>query len=540
MPVNKKSLVEKLKTQFGKPKDDYFDFEKIRQYFDHKDQGNAFQVLSERTFEDLDFEELFRFLDRTSSRIGQQYLYDRLRVIHRQPDLEKEQENLAEKFLQDEDLRVEIQSVLSKLNNPNAYYLTALFQEEHIRPPDWFLAVKLLSAAGFVSLLLFPFFPPVLFIFLGVFLVNLIIHYWNKRFLHQYAGSVPQLLKLNRAVKDLNRYSDIFKKDTDLEESVKAIDKTRNRMSFFRLEAQLDSDFASLAWSLLELVKIAFLLEPLVLYNILKHLDETRGHIHRLFRFIGEADLAVSIASLRDGLPYYCLPVFLPAGKSLKMDELYHPLVADCIPNSIELNGRSVLITGSNMSGKTTFIRTIGVNTIMAYGLNTCCARQFEIPETRLFSAIRISDDLMNDKSYYFSEVLTIKEMLDNADNGKYNLFLLDEIYKGTNTIERIAAGKAVLSKLNRNQNFVFVSTHDIELSDLLANEYDLYNFSERVEDNSIGFDYKLKPGKLKNKNAISILELNGYPQDLVGEARELADRMEKINARNQLNGEDR
>tara|TARA_R100001369_G_scaffold92113_1_gene135534 strand:- start:301 stop:672 length:372 start_codon:yes stop_codon:yes gene_type:complete len=113
------------------------------------------------------------------------------------------------------------------------------------------------------------------------------------------------------------------------------------------------------------------------------------------------------------------------------------------------------------MSGKTSFIRAIGLNVITGLTINTCFAKSFTFPLLKLFSAIRISDDLMNDKSYYFEEVLTIKEMLLESRSGKRNLFLLDEIFKGTNTVERISAGKAVLLALTKGNNKVLVSTHD-------------------------------------------------------------------------------
>ena len=179
------------------------------------------------------------------------------------------------------------------------------------------------------------------------------------------------------------------------------------------------------------------------------------------------------------------------------------------------------------MSGKTSFIRTIGLNVITGYTINTCFASEMNIPKLRIYSAIRISDDLMNNKSYYFEEVLTIKDMLDKSADDHRNLFLLDEIFKGTNTIERIAAGKAVLSSLANNGNIVIVSTHDIELTELLDDTYDLYHFSEIVEEGSVGFDYKLKEGQLKNRNAIRILEINNYPKPLVTEAIELAKRLD-------------
>jgi DNA mismatch repair ATPase MutS len=147
----------------------------------------------------------------------------------------------------------------------------------------------------------------------------------------------------------------------------------------------------------------------------------------------------------------------------------------------------------------------------------------------KIYSAIRISDDLMNDKSYYFEEVLTIKEMIGKSQIPGSNLFLLDEIFKGTNTIERISAGRAVLSYLNNENNIVFVSTHDIELADLLQDTYRLYHFSEQVDKKTVDFDFKLKEGKLKNRNAIRILEINDYPEEIITEAIELSKELDKI-----------
>ena len=205
------------------------------------------------------------------------------------------------------------------------------------------------------------------------------------------------------------------------------------------------------------------------------------------------------------------------------MQEVYHPLIPDCVTNNIDVCEMSILLTGSNMSGKTSFIRTVGINVITGQTIHTCFAKQFAMSKRRVFSAIRISDDLLNDKSYYFEEVLTMKDMIDRSSSRTSNLFLLDEIFKGTNTVERISAGKAVLSYLNKDDNIVFVSTHDIELADLLENDYALFHFSEIVNHQTVDFDYKLKEGKLKNRNAIRILQINDYPKSIIKEAIELS-----------------
>jgi len=278
-----------------------------------------------------------------------------------------------------------------------------------------------------------------------------------------------------------------------------------------------------------EIFKILFLIEPLFLFGTLKRIDTKRKEIEDVFQFVGKIDAMISIASLRKGLNKYCIPKIINDEKTLVAEEVYHPLISDCIENSIFVNKKSILLTGSNMSGKTSFIRSIGINVITGLTLNTCFAKEFSMPRLKVLSAIRISDDLMNDKSYYFEEVLTIKKMIDKSGNKNANLFLLDEIFKGTNTVERISAGKAVLSSLTKDNNIVFVSTHDIELADLLNVEYDLYHFSEIVDHKTVDFDYKLKEGKLKNRNAIRILQINNYPENVIKEAIEISEQLDKI-----------
>ncbi len=530
--INKrqKKFREKLLDAFGKLKADSFNFEQIEKYFRNKDHSLDFQILSDKTCNDLDFQELYMFLDRTNSKVGQQYLYNKLRTIPFDSKENDEHERLIDKFIQDQDFRLYVQDQLGKLNESETFYISSLFQDEHLQKPKWFFVVQLLSFTSVFSFLMMFFYPAILFISLGVFIFNFGIHYWNKRNLYEYLGSFPQLLRLNAVGRELYK-NDLLKEiNPNLHESIGVLDKLKNRMLFFKVEAKLQGDFEAIFWGIMELFKILFLLEPLLLFGVLKQLDTKRKEIEDVFIFVGKIDSLLSIASLRTGLLNYCIPTITEKQKVIIARDVYHPLIPDCVKNSIRVDGKSILLTGSNMSGKTSFIRTIGINTITGLTLNTCFAEQFLMSGMSVFSAIRISDDLMNDKSYYFEEVLTIKEMIDQAKNTDANLFLLDEIFKGTNTIERISAGKAVLSSLTKGNNIVFVSTHDIELADLLKSEYELYHFSEKVDNKTVDFDYKIKNGKLKNRNAIRILQINDYPEEIIQEAIELSIELDKIN----------
>ncbi len=518
---------EKLIQSFGNIKNDSFDFEQIESYFRKKDKSNAFQTLSDKTCNDLDFDELFMFVDRTNSKVGQQYLYNKLRTIPANSIGNELDEKLINEFTDNPNFRLTIQNHLAKLDKREAYYISSLFQEEHIQRPKWYFIIPLLSFTSLFSLIMSFFNPKLILVLLGVFVVNLAIHYWNKKNLYQYLGSIPQLLKLNNIARELFRQQPLKEINLQLATSISVIDKVRNRMSFFNLETKLQSDIQTFFWMIFELYKILFLLEPLLLFDALKKLDTKRKEIEDVFVFVGQIDSLISIASLRKGSDGYCLPKILDEQQKLVAKEIYHPLIYNCIKNSINLNKKSILLTGSNMSGKTSFIRTIGINVIIGLTLNTCFAEEFSMPRLRIYSAIRISDDLLNDKSYYFEEVLTIKDMIDNCATKEPNIFLLDEIFKGTNTVERISAGKAVLSALAKN-NLVFVSTHDIELADLLKNEYELYHFSENVNNKTVDFDYKLKDGKLKNRNAIRILQINDYPEDIISEAIEISKKLDK------------
>ena len=165
---------------------------------------------------------------------------------------------------------------------------------------------------------------------------------------------------------------------------------------------------------------------------------------------------------------------------------------------------------------------------VLAQTLYTCTAKSFSMPYSKIFSSITISDSLLEEKSYYFEEMRIIKEFIQASGSKEPCFFILDEIFKGTNTIERVSAGKAILSYLAKNGNMVFVSTHDTELNELLKDEYDHYHFSETIAEEELVFDHTIKKGPLKTRNAIRILEINDYPASIIADANATVDLISK------------
>lgn len=526
---NKKNNLEILIKSFGKLKDDPYDFELIERYFRNKYHSENFQVLSDKTCNDLDFEELFTFLDRTYSAVGQQFLYDKLRSLPKDTTYPKQQEDIIGKIIEKHGFRSFIISSLSKLSDNDANYIQSLFQEEPISAPKWLPIIPFLSILSLLSIIGIFINPLFLFLYILLFITNTIFHYINKRNVPLYLSLLPELIKMNHSARELFSDPDLKKINLALGKSLKYVNTVSFRLSFFNMGSRLESDFTAIIWGLFELIKIQFLIEPMMLFSLLKQLWKKRAEIEDIYSFVGQIDALLSIASLRTGTEKYCLPEISVKKKTLSTKNVYHPLVENCVPNSIDVVQKSVLLTGSNMSGKTTFIRTIAINAITAMTINTCFADHFSLSRMKISSAIRISDDLVNDRSYYFEEVLTIKEMILESQKTTPNLFFLDEIFKGTNTVERVSAGKAVLSWLAKADNLVFVSTHDMELTDLLEKEYMLYHFSEQVDHKSVDFDYKLKAGRNQNRNAIRILQINGYPESIIQEAFDISKRFDEL-----------
>jgi len=512
--------IEQIRSAWAQPKSNFktssFNFINIRKYADVVKE--KFHRLTDQTIEDIDFHMLFKFIDRTTSKVGQQYLFKK--VIEPTTNIEDQSEGLIKLFTTDKDLREAVQVELLKLSDPDAYHISALLGDIFVERPKWFRFLTPYIIIVVSLIILSIKFPVFLIVLLFPLVLNMFLHIYNREKTLKFVLSIRQLNLLIDVSKELVSKSNLLydKSIVDSFSSLRSFQKSA-RLIRFR-SGGFESD---LSQYLFDIIKVIFLIEVFMFFKVIKELNGKQSSIVALFDYVGNIDASISIASLREGKAKTCRPIFITAKKEVVVKNIYHPLVKNCVKNDLAISNRSILITGSNMSGKSTFLRTLAINSILAQTIYTVFADEFTSPILKQFSSIRIDDNLFEGKSYYFQEVNIMASLIAEAERPYQNLFVLDEVLKGTNTIERISAAKAILSYLNRNDNIVIVSTHDIELADMLNDEYDLYHFTETIENEELHFDHRIKAGPLRTRNAIKLLELSNYPAGIINEARQIS-----------------
>ncbi len=270
-------------------------------------------------------------------------------------------------------------------------------------------------------------------------------------------------------------------------------------------------------------LKILFHIDILALSRGMRLVKDKEDSLKEIYLRIGKLESYISIASLRQGYKAVCVPKTF---KGIKAKGLYHPLIMGPVKNDI-CEERGVLITGSNASGKSTFLKTVALNILFAGNIHTCFADSFEADDYYVFSSMSLKDSLESKDSFYMAEIKSLKRIFDchfKYPERKIVCFI-DELLKGTNTVERIALATQILLNLKKEGVLTFAATHDYELADILDTEYSNYHFTEEILNDDISFNFLFTPGKAVSKNAIRLLGMLGFSEKIVADARAMADR---------------
>lgn len=450
--------------------------------------------------DDLELVKVFNQLNTTRSKIGSEYMYARMYMT---PNHHQELEQMIR--------RLENKKVLKKVLY-EFYCLEKgfsggldLFDDDNVfELKDYFLlAVLYLALFGIILSGILGDYENFIFLFLWLMADCALYSYFQRKSdgLLTKATSYCYVVNALKSFERLNLFND------DLE--VKKI-----------VQRALRSTWLSRVMLKLTLIDIFFIMEfvkailmiPVIQYLILfLHQERLRQDYLKMYEAIGLVDMAITIADLRKKRKT-CIP---DHGQEIKMEcqNCYHPLIKNAVANSFTTNC-SCIITGSNASGKSTFLKTLGVNLVMAKAYHTCFSESFYYVDLPICTAIHIKDDLIANESYYVKEIKTLKAILEKVWQQPCFVFI-DEILRGTNEKERIEISRVIVNELFNTNSLVFVTTHDLALVDYFLDRPQ-YCFMDEVKDNQLYCDYKIKKGVSKIGNAIKLLHVYNFDERIL------------------------
>lgn len=523
----KRRLRQRLLEEWGTLPTEEYTQEKYRSigyYYEKKfqsEQSGRF-FLDKITWNDLNMDELFMTANATCSSMGEEYLYAILHELLFDLETLEERERVVTWFTEHETERLQLQldfSAIGKHKKISIYeYMDRIssVRKESNSIHFFGLAGILLGLAAL----------PFSVVFGGVLLLcflcfNIITYYKRK-------GEIePYLAAMSYAIRLLDHAERIAKRNIpELTGYTVPMEKKVARFRSFRRGAgvvapqNITGDMTSI---LMDYVRILFHVDLIKFNTMLHDFLQKKEEIAEIFETIGFLDAMCAVASFRAFMGVVCVPDLRLDGKpGLSIDGLYHPFVENPVPASLKTE-RSILLTGSNASGKSTFLKAAAVNAILSQTIHTALCRHYAASCFQVMTSIALTDNLFEKESYYIVEIKSLKRILDAAQNTHPMLCFVDEVLRGTNTVERISASSRVLISLAKANAVCFAATHDVELTHLLEDYYTNYHFEEQIKDGQIVFDYQLKEGRATSQNAISLLGMMGYPDELIQAAKQTA-----------------
>lgn len=415
---------------------------------------------------------------------------------------------------------VRLEKTKNKLKSQNLDVLSA--SNDSYDVPKWFQLIRFIIPIAEIALIIlsicgvFSYIIPVI-----AFMVILIFTWFTKGVTDQYilpfymigVGALSYLDIFNM-VKKANFKSSVFKKMTEEiageNGCIKAFSKLR----------MIKEGYNILYNPLLHQLASGLLLWDFQLACIVSKWKRMYGdNIVRGFDYIGDIEELLSLAVLGRVRKTTFAEIYNNESdlkSHIEFDNLFHPLInpEKVVSNSASFDGGVTIVTGSNMSGKTTFLRTVAVNLVLAYLGAPICGERLKANTMKIFTSMRVTDDVANGISTFYAEILRIKAMAEYKEKNEPMLCLIDEIFKGTNSADRIVGATEAITRLSSDKCITMVSTHDFELCDIKDKNGKSavnYHFEEYYENDELKFDYKIRDGRCTTTNARAILKMAGF-----------------------------
>lgn len=525
--LGKIALLNKLRKQWGNPLKIERDFKKIKDAYKtmQLSDRDCYQ-LDDQTWNDLHMDDIYSLADRSLTSCGQVLLYNILRKPIAKSDKWEKRRKAIHTFRENVDFREKLQMILYKLGKQDKEQVEILLTGSLPAKPKFWVVLEVipyivlisaistyvLFSLGEIDLFVFP-----LLLILTLSIVNVIIRNRLQKGILPYFTSIGYLGKMIDTAKQMKALSASGLKD-QFEELSKAYDKCKiiNNKTYALSLEKVDP------FGLYTYINVLFLIDIRMFFRAIRDIDKYRDELISLYTIIGELDSLTSIASFRDNYPSLTEPEVNDQGIKYEVEDMVHPLIANPVANSLILDEKGALITGSNMSGKSTFLRSLAVNAVLAQTICGTFTSKYRASFFKVTSSISQNDNLVGGKSYYLAEAEALLNMLNGVQSDIPSLCIIDEIFRGTNSKERIAAASQLLKYMSKLNALTIVATHDIELTAIVKDEYDIYYFDENVGPEGLMFDYHLKSGVSPTTNAIKILDYLGYPKEIVDNSNSL------------------
>ena len=522
----KKKMYYKLLASFGQlPKNDYSyeEYESISHFFKNTLKDGE-DYIDDITWNDLDMDKIFMMIDNTHSSVGRDVLYKLLRKpVTDKAELEK-REQLIEYFDTHEKERTRIMMYFAEMGFVRKISISDYMKNLFELKAGSNVFHYMMWVCIIIAVLYTFFVEPIT----GVMLIiaacgmSIITYYKLKSRIDSYFECVRQIVTMVDAAKkikalnidELSEYNDFF-------------DETIHRFAGIMhgsfVVTSTKQNNGSIGDVIMEYVKMFTHIDLIKFNSILKNFNRNYEHVTKMMDTLGYIEAMISVASFRHLLPYMCTPEFTDGGR-MKIKDVYHLALNSPVANSLD-ESKPVLITGSNASGKSTFLKSVAINALLAQTVNTCPAEEYSAPFYRIYSSMALADNIEAGESYYIIEIKSLKRIVDAAGKpGAKILCFIDEVLRGTNTVERIAASSEILKNLASNGVMCFAATHDIELTHILEDYYSNYHFTEEVEDDNVVFSYVLQNGRATSRNAIKLLKIIGYDNAIIDNSKRRAD----------------
>ena len=524
--IKKEILSRKLKQlrkSWGKIPEKTLDIESVKIFLNLKNTSsiNSDYCIDNDTWNDLNLDEIFTIINRTTTPTGTQCLYYLLRNPVIKEEILHDREDLINSFNKNKNLREKVQLTFQNLMGDTSKYIPYSLWTPLPEKPSYTKCFPFISFISLAVLFLVIFNILNFMVLIPIFIINYIIRSFVKKEMKIFILSFQNLGVLISTAEKVSalEFDEIKGIRATLKKNIKKTKVIAKKMAILQFN---DTS------GLLEYIKIFFLWDVTSFYSSIDKIEKNIGELREIYEIVGYIDALISVASFRKDFPRHCKPLFYENIDNFIVKDIYNPLLKDPVPNSFKFKNKNLIITGSNMSGKTTFLRTIGANAVLGQTINTVLAEKYCAPFFNVISSIGRDDDIILGKSYYLAEVESILRLLTASVTDAVHLFILDEIFRGTNSVERFAASIEVLKFLANGKDFSLVATHDLELSEKLNNIYQNYHFQEKVCDDGLSFDYKIHPGISTSRNAISLLKYVGYPESIVENAYNRINNTEK------------